>query len=409
MHKAPIFAAIFLAGTLAFANAAQASNNVLFIFDASNSMWGQIDGVAKIETARDALNEALGAFDADMNLGLMAFGHRHTGDCDDIELLADIGARTGSGLRELVDGITPRGRTPLAGSLEASRDVLLGPGRAGGTIVLISDGIETCGGDPCAVAAELGKAGVDVRIHTVGLDVDEKAERQLICVAEAGGGEYFRAEDGAALHIAMAGVRELAEAPADPKREVVFRDDFSSGDLDEHWEVVNPNPDFFIVEGGALLMVNDGVFGFPQQETPNLIRLDHPLPDGDWDLVVRLKAELKTGQDSVWMGLHTDSDNFMGAHLWTQRAAASWRARHSGASSGSRPGAPGGRAASGRRSRATARGRGPDRGSGRVRQASRARAPSPSKTPGPSRWRRPGAHAAPSRAPPMARDPRATA
>jgi len=335
MFKAPIFATVCLAAVLTCMSAAQARNTVLFIFDASNSMWGQIDGVAKIETARETLNEALAALESEAGIGLLAFGHRRSGDCDDVEVLADVDALSGAELQALVDGITPRGRTPLAGSLRAGGDLLIGRGTGGGAIVLISDGIETCGGDPCGVAAELRQSGVEVRVHTVGFDVDAEAERQLACIAEAGGGRYFHAADGPALRTAMAEVRQVAQAQAEPEpepaaepeaapepepeREVVFRDDFSSGDLDEHWEVVNPNPDFFIVEGGELLLVNDGVYGFQQQETPNLMRIDHPLPDGDWDLVVRFKAELKTGQDNVWIGLHSDSDNFMGAQFWTQR------------------------------------------------------------------------------------------
>jgi len=52
-------------------------------------------------------------------------------------------------------------------------------------VVLVSDGIETCGGYPCQTAGQLKTKGVDVIIHVVGFDVDQKAAEQLACIAEA--------------------------------------------------------------------------------------------------------------------------------------------------------------------------------------------------------------------------------
>ena len=66
---------------------AQASENVMVVFDGSNSMWGQIEGVAKIEIAWGVMETLLGEWTEDRNVGLMAYGHRERADCGDIETL----------------------------------------------------------------------------------------------------------------------------------------------------------------------------------------------------------------------------------------------------------------------------------------------------------------------------------
>jgi hypothetical protein len=331
MLKTIIIGTVSLAAAFAVAGPARAENNILFIFDSSNSMWGQVDGVAKIESATAVLKDSLGGLGADMRVGLMAYGHRRASDCSDVEMLAGIGTTSASQMQSLVQGITPRGKTPLAGSLQASEAAFRGHEEENNTVVLISDGIETCEGDPCAVAAELAKRGFNLRIHTVGFDVDQDAERQLMCIAEAGGGQYFQAANADALRTAMNEVKVAVEAapvvavqpdpppPPKPARSVYFQDDFDGADLAEEWRVLNPDPNAYIVEAGKLLMANaGGVKGFETADTPNIMLLEHPLPDGNWDLTVKLRGELKTGNDSIWFGLYTDAENFMGGRLWTK-------------------------------------------------------------------------------------------
>ena len=83
-----------LVGALALAvsTTGAAAANMLFILDGSNSMWGQVDGVAKIETAKNVLGDLLADLPQDTKVGLMAYGHRAEGDCNDVETLAGIGA-----------------------------------------------------------------------------------------------------------------------------------------------------------------------------------------------------------------------------------------------------------------------------------------------------------------------------
>ncbi len=166
------------------------------ILDVSNSMWGQVDGQVKMELAREALTGALGDVPPFLPVGMRAYGHRVGYDdreagCRDTELL--IAPEPGSAERILAHAaaLQPRGQTPLALSLRAAADDLSDGG--GGVLLLISDGIESCGGDPVAVAEELRASGTPIMIHAVGLGVDAQAADALSSLANAGGGDYFDA------------------------------------------------------------------------------------------------------------------------------------------------------------------------------------------------------------------------
>ncbi|MGK7654158.1 vWA domain-containing protein [Roseovarius sp. B08] len=104
--------ALALTTTLLAAPAALANDNVMVVFDGSNSMWGQIDGTAKIEIARDVIDNLLGDWTDDRSVGLMAYGHRSRGDCTDIEVIVEPGAAQRSEILDRIKSITPTGKTP---------------------------------------------------------------------------------------------------------------------------------------------------------------------------------------------------------------------------------------------------------------------------------------------------------
>ncbi|VAV89685.1 von Willebrand factor type A domain protein, partial [hydrothermal vent metagenome] len=145
-------AALALAGSLATAGLAE--ENVMVVFDGSNSMWGQIDGVAKIEIARDVMQNLLGEWSEDRKVGLMAYGHRRRGDCSDIETLVTPSKSAREEILSRINSITPTGKTPLTDAIEQAA-IALSYTDQPATVVLISDGLESCGRDPCALAAEL--------------------------------------------------------------------------------------------------------------------------------------------------------------------------------------------------------------------------------------------------------------
>lgn len=203
--------------------------DIMVVFDASGSMWGQIDGRTKIEIARDAFSNLSANWSATgTNVGLIAYGHRRKGDCGDIELISLPKAGSTARLGELVQKLTPRGKTPLSDAVSMAAKELRFTENAA-TVILLSDGRETCGVDVCAAGAELERLGVNFTAHVIGFDVNDKEARtQLQCLAGNTGGKYFDAKDADELSAALASVASY-QAPATVTQTAVQMVDLSVG------------------------------------------------------------------------------------------------------------------------------------------------------------------------------------
>jgi Ca-activated chloride channel family protein len=205
------------------APAAAQTGDAILILDASGSMWGQVDGQTKISAARKAVDSVLSKWKPSDRLGLMAYGHRTKGECKDIELVVPVGTFDADKIRSAVRGLNPKGKTPMADSLRAAAQALRSTENKA-TVILVSDGIETCSPDPCAVAAELKKAGVNFTAHVIGFDVtDPVAKNQLQCIARATGGVYLDASNASGLENALnravqavQGEKVQSQAPVKP-------------------------------------------------------------------------------------------------------------------------------------------------------------------------------------------------
>ena len=221
-RRAARLAAAGLAASLAMAvlAAPAAAEDVAIVLDASNSMWGQIDGVSKIEIAREVMADIVDDFGPDARLGLVAYGHRRQGDCGDIETVIPVGGADRATFLETFDSLTPRGKTPLTDAVRHAAEMLSWQDTPA-TVVLLSDGIETCNADPCAVAAELERAGVAFTAHVIGFDLAGEEERaQLSCIAENTGGQFFAAANAEELAAALGQTaRAVAEPSPPPKPE----------------------------------------------------------------------------------------------------------------------------------------------------------------------------------------------
>ncbi len=204
-------AALLLAALFLCAPPAQAAPpsypEVVFILDASGSMWGQAGGQSKIAAAKAVMAQAVPGLPAEVRLGLVAYGHRQKGDCADVEVLVAPGSSDRAGLLQKVQALSPKGKTPIAGSIKQTAELLKSKENET-TIVLVSDGVETCEADPCGVVKALKASGVKFVLHVVGFDVDAKGKEQLACLAQAGGGKYFSAGDAAALLAALEAVKK---------------------------------------------------------------------------------------------------------------------------------------------------------------------------------------------------------
>jgi von Willebrand factor type A domain len=127
-----------------------AETNVLFIFDSSGSMKKKVDnGEARMTVAKRAMAQTLKDMPADVRVGLLLYGHRKAKDCADIELTSPIGADDPAAIAQRIAGLKPKGETPIAAALEqAIRSFAALKGQSN-RVVLVTDGIEECGGDLC--------------------------------------------------------------------------------------------------------------------------------------------------------------------------------------------------------------------------------------------------------------------
>ncbi len=216
---APKLAAMAIAGGIACATSATAADDVVIVYDASGSMWGQIDGTSKIEIARDVLADLVKDWDAGTNLGLVAYGHRSQGDCTDIETLVAPSPVDKAGFVKTVNAIKPVGKTPISAAVQHAAELLAYRDNPA-TVVLISDGVETCNADPCALSAQLAKQGVKFTAHVVGFDLKDEDNASLSCIAENTGGVFVPAGNAAELHDALAQVQSaMVQAPVTPEPE----------------------------------------------------------------------------------------------------------------------------------------------------------------------------------------------
>lgn len=194
-------------------------SNTLVILDASGSMAGDAGGVTKMDAAKGAVAEYAIATPEFVDLGLMVYGHRGNNEasgmaesCAGIETFAEVGSFTFENAEATVGQFQATGFTPIGGSLDAAGPVLTaaaeadaaeGAGEVASRIVLVSDGIETCGGDPVASAAALAASGIQVVVDVIGFDLSDADRAALQEVAAVTGGAYYDAADAQALDAAF--------------------------------------------------------------------------------------------------------------------------------------------------------------------------------------------------------------
>ena len=154
------------------------------IFDASGSMWGQIDGKTKIEIAREALGSLLDEFNArkDVQLSLRVYGHLNK-ECDNSVVEIPMSENNCDAIKTKIKSIKPTGKTPIAFSLEHSISDFNKDISGEKIIVLITDGIESCDGDICTVAQKLKDAGIVTQMHIIGFGMDENQLASMKCIA----------------------------------------------------------------------------------------------------------------------------------------------------------------------------------------------------------------------------------
>lgn len=180
--------------------ATAADKSVALIIDASGSMRAKLKtGQRRIAAAKEAVASVVETLPSTTRLALRAYGHQSKTkkkDCKDTQLLTTF-REIGENKAEVIEksnALSARGYTPISLVLElAANDLKVEKNATSREVILVSDGKETCKGDPCAVAKALAEADASLRVHTIGFAVDVAARYQLQCIARVGRGTYSEA------------------------------------------------------------------------------------------------------------------------------------------------------------------------------------------------------------------------
>ncbi|MCM3123031.1 MULTISPECIES: VWA domain-containing protein [unclassified Mesobacillus] len=179
----------------------KAAEKAIILLDASSSMLQQSGGRVKMDIAKDAVKSFAKTISQSAEVSLVVYGHQGSDSdsdkevsCSGIEEVFPMGKYSKENFNGAVDSFESKGWTPLAGAIEKAAEMTAGD-EGNITIYIVSDGAETCDGDPIQASKELVVNNANHSVNIIGFDVDSKAEDQLKAVAEAGNGKYFKAED----------------------------------------------------------------------------------------------------------------------------------------------------------------------------------------------------------------------
>lgn len=187
-----------------------APTKAFLLLDASSSMLLSVDGKQKMGIAKIAVKRFAKTLGEDSEVSLYVYGHAGTQEdkdkelsCTKIDEVYPLQNYKEKEFNTTVDDVAAKGWTPLAAAIqtvnEASKNVE-GPL----TVYIVSDGAETCDGDPIKAAEEFAQDNENRKVNIIGFNVDEKGEDQLIAVAEAGNGEYISADNSEELNNSIA-------------------------------------------------------------------------------------------------------------------------------------------------------------------------------------------------------------
>lgn len=222
------FATLCATALLASAADPLAAARVEIVLDVSGSMRASAGDLTRMQAAQRAVRATVEAIDPGSNVALRLYGHRLPSEpkgpsCQDSELVIPFGPLDRQRFVAAVEAARPLGQTPLAYSLERAVEDFGDLGDEPAAVILVSDGEESCGGDPARVACAFRERGLELTVHTVGFDVGASAREQLQAVARCTGGEYRDARDAGELAESL---RQLTQAGLllDKQREQLGRE-----------------------------------------------------------------------------------------------------------------------------------------------------------------------------------------
>src|SRR5438132_3098853 len=188
--------------------------DLMLIVDYSGSMNAKMkDGAAKVASAKKCMSDLIDKLPNDLNVALIIYGTNKKRGCEDIDVVQPLGPIDKASIKTKIDKYNATGMTPIAASLELAGKEL-GKSKGGPAIVLVTDGAETCHGDPAGVAAKLAaQFGVKFGINVIGFGIEPKEKAQLADIAAKGHGKLLTVENANELADALQKVVAVKVAP----------------------------------------------------------------------------------------------------------------------------------------------------------------------------------------------------
>lgn len=180
---------------------------IIFVLDGSGSMKEQMDGTTKFELSKQIIGKYLDSLTqakAKVETAVRVFGHQYPSsakNCKDSRLEIPFGTHTAEEVKKRLDALTPQGWTPITYSLEQCANDFPEEALVKNAIVLITDGIETCGGDPCAVAAVFQQKRIALKPYIIGLGIPKESQHFFDCA-----GKFFDVVNTTSFRDAMSAV-----------------------------------------------------------------------------------------------------------------------------------------------------------------------------------------------------------
>lgn len=276
------------------AAAQQTDSASILIYDASGSMWGQLDGgVTKVEVARKVIGDFFVSRDNTVPLGVIAYGHNRRGDCSDIQVIANVGINSPSELSTRLNRLNPRGMTPITDSLALAAS-MIPPTAETADIILVTDGLETCEADPCALAAQLAQEGIAIRAHVVGFGLTSQEAAAMSCVADATGGLLLTPQTGQELADALNQIAQVEPTPTPEPLQEAFFDIGPKAEAGHTYSIAyqgSARPDNYAGftlrgEGRPSVSSSFGVVGGAGEAGNNPFSQMAPTEPGEYDLIM---------------------------------------------------------------------------------------------------------------------------
>jgi len=266
------------------------TTRILFVFDGSYSMYGQWQSDVKINIARRLMSNLLDSLASveNLQLALRVYGHQHQYPpqvCNDTRLEVPFGPNNASRIKHKLKTINPKGTTPIAYSLSQAENDFPPCDNCRNIIILITDGIEECDGDPCAVSRDLQKKGIALKPFVIGIGRDFRKDFECV-------GTYYDAasevEFSKALKVVISQVLNSTTA------QVNLLDDYS--------RPTETNVSMTLSDHVSGKILHNYIHTFNANGVPDTLYLD---PLVTYDMVVHTIPPVKKENIKITAGKHT--------------------------------------------------------------------------------------------------------